>query len=86
MQTVQQDGVTIRNGASSASCALHKEGGGTWSAGWTSRRRDTQAEEFLAVNKSSGDAQDRVTQLGWIVCELTIVLLYSPWVVTRAAD
>ena len=86
MQTVRQDGVTIRKGASSPSYALHKQGGGTWSAGWTARRRNTQAEEFTAVNKSSGDAQDRVIQLGWIARELTIVLLYSPWVVTRAAD
>ncbi len=86
MQTVQQDGATIRNGASSASCALHKQGGGTWSPGCTARRRDTQAEEFLAVNKSSGDVQDRIPQLAWIARELTIVLLYSPWVVARAAD
>jgi hypothetical protein len=85
MQTVQQDGVTIRNGPSSGSCALHKQGGGSWSPGWTARRRDTQAEEFLAVNKSSGDVQDWITQLAWIARELTIVLPYSPWVGTRAA-
>jgi hypothetical protein len=33
MQTVQKDGVTIRNGVSSASRALHKQGGGFWSPG-----------------------------------------------------
>ena len=86
MQTVRQDGVTIRKGASSPSYALHKQGGGAWSPGWTARSRDTQAEEFTAVNKSSGDVQDRITQLDRIGSELTIVLLYSPWVVTRAAD
>jgi hypothetical protein len=75
MQTVQEDGVTTRNGASFASCTLHKQGGGTWSPGWTARRRDTQTEEFLAVNKSSGDVQDRITQLARIARELTIFLL-----------
>ena len=85
MQTVRQDGVTIRKGATSASYALHKQGGGAWSPAWTARRRDTQAEESLAVHKSSGDVQDRITQLDRIGSELTIVLLYSPWVGTRAA-
>jgi len=86
MQTVRQDGVTIRKGASSPSYALHKQGGGAWSPGWTARRRDTQAEESIAVNKSSGDVQDRITQLVWIARDLTIVLLYSLWVGKRAAD
>jgi hypothetical protein len=85
MQTVQRDGVTIHNGALSGSCALHKQGGGAWSPGCTARRRDTQAEKFLVVNKSSGNTQNRITQFAQTPPDLTILALYSPWVGLRGA-